>query len=184
MRSERLDILRRVLGRVTSLQGAVLWGLGVGAALVMGALAVRPYASGPRQPIPFSHLRHAGVRQISCLFCHDGADRSPNAGMPPIAKCLLCHNRIAPHFGPLRQLHKSWESGKPVEWVRVYRLADYVHFNHEAHLLKGIDCGQCHGDVKKMNRIVLNQRLTMGFCVDCHRRPEYKASVDCYRCHR
>jgi len=184
MQRDPLDILRPLLSRATSLQGAVVWGLGVGVLLVIGALALRPYAAGPRQPIPFSHLRHAGTRQISCLFCHDGADRGPTAGTPPIAKCLLCHNRIAPHFGPLAKLHRAAETGRPVEWARVYRLAEFVFFNHEAHLLKGVDCGQCHGDVKRMNRIVPNQRLTMGFCVDCHRRPEYQASVDCYRCHR
>jgi predicted CXXCH cytochrome family protein len=184
MLGNRLDILRSVLSRARSLQAAVAWGLGLGLLAVVGLRALYPYPAGPRQPIPFSHYRHAGIRGISCLFCHDGADRSQTAGMPPIAKCLLCHNRIAPHFAPLRKLHEAAASGRPVQWVRVYRLADFVYFNHEAHLIKSIDCAQCHGDVKAMNRLVLNQRLTMGFCVNCHRRPEYNASVDCYRCHR
>jgi hypothetical protein len=184
MLRERLDILRPILNRARSLEGAVAWGTVLGLLALTGLMALHPHTAGPRQPIPFSHYRHAGIRQISCFFCHDGADRSRTAGMPPIAKCLLCHNRIAPHFAPLSKLHASWESGKPVEWVRVYRLADFVYFNHEAHLQKGIDCGKCHGDVKRMNRLVLNQRLTMAFCVDCHKQPEYKASVDCYRCHR
>jgi predicted CXXCH cytochrome family protein len=66
----------------------------------------------------------------------------------------------------------------------VYKVSDFAYFNHEPHLRKGVDCGVCHGDVKSMDRIILNQTLTMGFCVDCHRKPEYKATVDCWACHR
>jgi Cytochrome c7 and related cytochrome c len=160
------------------------WGVLLGAAALVAVWALRPYPVGPEQPLPFSHRRHAGVRGISCYFCHPGADRSPVAGVPEIGRCLLCHNRVIPYFTPIRKLHESYQTGKPIEWVRVYRLADFVHFNHAAHLRKNVDCGRCHGDVKNMDRIILNQRLIMGFCVDCHRRPEFKASVDCWFCHR
>jgi hypothetical protein len=156
----------------------------VAAVAVIGFFALRPYRAGPKQPIPFSHYRHAGIRGISCYFCHTGADRSPVAGLPSVQKCLLCHNVIAPHFTPISKLHEAYETAVPMRWKRVYRLPDFAHFNHEAHLAKGVDCGECHGDVKAMNRIVPHERLTMGFCVDCHRRPEYQASVDCWVCHR
>jgi predicted CXXCH cytochrome family protein len=183
--SERAQgILTAVLSRGRRLAAAALWLAAAAGLAAFAGWAMRLYPTGPRQPVPFSHLRHAGIRDVSCYFCHDGADRSPVAGMPALDKCLLCHNRVAPQFGPVRQLHEAYDSGRPVAWVRVYRLPEYAHFNHEAHILKRIDCGQCHGNVKAMNRIVLNQRLKMAWCVDCHKRPEYKASVDCWTCHR
>lgn len=160
------------------------WAVLLGGLGVIGLLALFPHRTGPAQPLPFSHHRHAGIRGISCYFCHDSADQSPVAGMPALGKCLLCHDRIVPYFRPISQLHAAYQAGRPINWVRVYRLPDFVHFNHAAHLRRDVDCGQCHGDVKHMDRIVLNERLVMGFCVDCHRRPEYRASVDCWFCHR
>lgn len=140
-----------------------------------------PYPVGPEQPLPFSHHIHAGVRQISCLFCHDSADRSKNAGMPEVRKCLLCHNVIITAFEPIQRLHAYFDRKQPVPWARVYDLPDYAHFNHQMHLAGGIDCGQCHGDVKNMDRIIQAMPMEMGFCIDCHRK--YDAPVSCTTCH-
>ena len=182
MLKDRLDILRPILSRVMSLQAAVAWGLGLGVLALTGLLALHPYTAGPRQPIPFSHYRHAGIRQISCFFCHDGADRSPTAGMPAIAKCLLCHSRIIPDHPEIRKLRAAYESGQAVEWVRVNTLPRFVYFVHEAHLRVGFDCGRCHGDVAGMDRVQLVHSLKMGFCVQCHRDESF--SHDCTICHR
>ena len=160
------------------------WAAAAVAVVLLTALALFPHRVGPEQPLPFSHLVHAGYKQISCLFCHDGADRSPVAGVPEVSKCLLCHDHIIPDFAPIQQLRGYSASRTPIPWKRVYQLSDYAFFNHEMHVRQGVDCGQCHGDVKAMDRILLNQKLEMGFCVDCHRREEYKVSVDCWLCHR
>lgn len=161
------------------------WGLG-GAILVMvtiafGRAAVYPYPVGPEQPLPFSHHVHATDREISCLFCHDAADRSQDAGMPPVEKCLLCHSVIATQFPPIQDLRRYADREEPIPWERVYQVPDYVRFNHEVHLTAGVDCGQCHGDVKQMDRVILAQPITMGFCIDCHRKND--ARVDCTICH-
>lgn len=142
---------------------------------------IRPYPAGPGQPIPISHRIHAGVRGISCLFCHDGADRSPNAGMPEVRKCLLCHNVIIKDFQPIRDLRAYFDRSQPIPWQRIYTLPDYAHFSHEMHLAGGIDCGECHGDVKNMDRIVQAMPMEMGFCIDCHRKND--APVLCTICH-
>ncbi len=87
----------------------------------LGWLAFRvayPYPVGPEQPLPFSHRIHAGVRGISCIFCHSGADRSPVAGIPEVRKCLLCHNVIAPQFPPIQRLHDYYNRGEPVPSTR------------------------------------------------------------------
>jgi hypothetical protein len=34
----------------------------------------------PIQPIAFSHQQHTGKLQISCLYCHSGAESSRHAG--------------------------------------------------------------------------------------------------------
>jgi hypothetical protein len=172
-----LDLCERLCGKAAWTAGAVV-------TLVLVAVALHPHWVGPEQPLPFSHLVHAGYKQISCLFCHNGADRSPEAGMPEEAKCLLCHDRIITDFAPIKQLRQYHDSRTPIPWVRVYKLSDFVFFNHEMHIRKNVDCGECHGDVKGMDRIMLPQTLDMGWCVDCHRKPENKASVDCLTCHR
>ena len=173
------------LSRAVAFVRRWLWPAAIVAALgVMGTFALHPYPVGPKQPLPFSHRIHAGLKQISCVFCHDGVDRSSNAGLPEVGKCLLCHNVIIPNFEPIQKLHTYYETNSPIPWQRVYPLPDFVFFNHQMHIRRGVDCGHCHGDVKSMDRIQLNQTLTMGFCVDCHRKPEYNASVDCYTCHR
>ncbi|HEY3397544.1 MAG TPA: cytochrome c3 family protein [Armatimonadota bacterium] len=170
-------LLRRWVARV--------WWLGVAVALAgLALLAAHPQRVGPEQPLPFSHRLHAGDKGISCYFCHPGADRSSVAGLPEVGKCMVCHRVIAPDFAPIKRLRQYYDTGTPIPWVRVYRLSDYVFFNHAAHLRRGVDCAVCHGNVQGMDRVALNQKLTMGFCVDCHRRPEYQASVDCWRCHR
>jgi hypothetical protein len=161
------------------------WALGgvVGLALLLwwGELVIFPYSIGPKQPLPFSHRVHAGDREISCLFCHAYADQSQDAGMPEVSKCLLCHNVIIRDFSPVQELRSYAERQEPVPWERVYQVPDYVRFNHQVHLTASVDCGECHGDVKKMDRIAIPQPIVMGFCLDCHRKKQ--ASVDCTACH-
>lgn len=62
--------------------------------------------------------------------------------------------------------------GKPIEWVRIHKLPDYVYFNHSAHVNRGISCQSCHGDVNKMEVVYQAQSLSMAWCLDCHRAPE------------
>ena len=178
-KSRRVEESKRRMGVLSRASFGLLAGM-----VVLGWLAYRvayPYAVGPEQPLPFSHRIHAGVREISCLFCHNGADRSPVAGMPEVEKCLLCHNVIIKDFEPIQRLRGYYNRGEPIPWVRVYQLPEYEHFNHEMHLAKGVDCSECHGDVKAMDRIITAYTIDMGFCVDCHRRKQ--APVDCTVCH-
>ena len=141
-----------------------------------------PRRIGPEQPIPFSHRVHAGDKQISCLVCHEGATRSAQAGIPPLETCMLCHERIAVAYPPIADLRRHYAEKTPVAWVRVNDVPDFVFFNHEAHLRQGVDCGQCHGDVRDMDRLSVYQELNMGFCVQCHR--DHHVSHDCMMCHR
>jgi hypothetical protein len=167
-----LPWLRRILGT----SGALL---GVAGVAVLVGMRLHP---GPTQPIPFSHRLHAELKGISCLFCHSEVDRSAHPGMPPVEKCLLCHNVIIPEFEPIQVLHQAKREGKGVPWNRVNVVPDFVFFNHQIHVARGFDCGQCHGDIRNMDRVKQEHRFTMGFCVDCHKANQ--GPTNCQACHR
>ena len=64
----------------------------------------------------------------------------------------------------------SYETQKPIEWIKVHNLPDHVFFSHAQHVTVGkVDCAECHGDVKKMDVIKQVSDLSMGWCIDCHR---------------
>ncbi len=48
----------------------------------------------PEQPIKFSHVTHAGLNQIDCQYCHDGARRSKHSVIPAANTCMNCHSAI------------------------------------------------------------------------------------------
>ena len=40
---------------------------------------------------------------------------------------------------------------KPVKWVRIHNLPDFVYFNHAQHVqVGGVECKTCHGPVEEM----------------------------------
>lgn len=152
----------------------------------------------PVQPISYSHELHAGQLQISCLYCHHGAEKSAVAGVPSINVCMNCHNSIQKESPDLSKLKDIWESRKTdkpkvLEWVRVHRVPDFVYFNHQAHVQNNISCQECHGPIEKMERVRQASDLTMGTCVNCHRHEGQPAPshwkraqgpLDCTSCHQ
>ena len=64
---------------------------------------------------------------------------------------------------------------KPIRWVRIHNLPDHVYFNHSQHVkLAGLECEECHGPIKEMEEVYQYSPLTMGWCIDCHRKTEVK----------
>lgn len=86
---------------------------------------------------------------------------------------------------------------KPIEWVRIHNMPDFVYFSHQQHVVAGekailkaisegtipnaeeLDlpgnsqvCYACHGDVSKMDEVKMANDFTMGWCVECHRTTE------------
>ena len=125
---------------------------------------------GPDQPIPFNHRFHAGELQIDCLYCHSGTDASQTGVMPAVDICMGCHRVAGSGLEPIEQLRGMWDSGTLIEWEWVYKLPEFVQFNHEPHLRNGVECQECHGPVEEMDRIYQWAPLTMGWCLECHRR--------------
>jgi hypothetical protein len=136
---------------------------------------------GPEQPIPFSHRVHAGVKSIDCKFCHPYVARSVHPGIPPVEKCLYCHNYIIAGHPEILKEHAYFNAGNPVPWVKANYLPEHVMFNHKRHIQKEVLCEACHGDILSMDRIK-GVRFKMEFCIACHR--EKKANLDCWLgCH-
>ncbi len=53
----------------------------------------------PLQPIYYSHKVHAGVNQISCLYCHGGAEQGKHANIPSVNVCMNCHVAVKEYKG-------------------------------------------------------------------------------------
>jgi hypothetical protein len=84
---------------------------------------------------------------------------------------MNCHARVKPQSPLLQPIRDSYASGRPVEWLKVHRLADFVFFNHQAHVKAGVGCVTCHGRVDQMIEVRQVYELTMAWCLACHRDP-------------
>jgi cytochrome c551/c552 len=158
----------------------------------------------PTQPIYYSHKVHAGVNQISCLYCHGNAWESKHAAIPSINVCMNCHKAIPTYEkGPklfnedgkeingtaeIQKLYdaagftagQNWDpsKAKPVEWVKIHNLPDHVYFNHAQHVNAGkVQCQTCHGPVQEMDKVYQFTDLSMGWCVNCHRETKVDFNV-------
>ena len=151
----------------------VVLSLIVGVILIVGIVEYYPTASNqgyaPEQPIPFSHKLHAGDNKIPCMYCHSGAEKSRHATIPSLNVCMNCHNVVKTDSPLIQKVRAAFDAGKPIEWVRVHELPDYVYFPHKRHVAKGVSCETCHGNVKGMDRVEQKGALTMGWCMECHR---------------
>lgn len=137
--------------------------------------------SNPFQPIAFSHKIHVKKNEVPCLFCHIYAAESLIAGVPSVQKCVGCHNSIKRNSPEIKKIFKAWTEKKPVKWIRVYDLPDYIYFSHKRHVKAKVRCQECHGPVETMERITKYSSLGMGWCLSCH----YKKNgpIDCWECH-
>lgn len=166
--------------------------------VVEGAVGLgRQQGYQPEQPIFYSHKVHAGVNQISCLYCHSNALDSKHATVPPLNVCMNCHAAINDYTkGPklyredgsevdgtaeIQKLYSytgydpktsryNTATAKPVEWIKIHSLPDHVFFSHAQHTKAGkVQCQTCHGPIQEMNEVKQFAPLSMGWCINCHR---------------
>ncbi len=152
---------------------------------LMGIGVYQGYA--PEQPIKFSHKIHAGENQVACVYCHSGVEKSKHANIPSANVCMNCHMYIqeGPTYGK-EEIGKIYaaldynpetrtygKNQKPIQWIRVHSLPDHAYFNHSQHVAVGkIECTECHGPIDSMEVVQQYSPLTMGWCIDCHRKTE------------
>lgn len=162
----------------------------------------------PEQPIYYSHKVHAGINQISCLYCHGSAWDSKHAAIPSVNTCMNCHKAITTYEkGPklydeagneingtaeIAKLHAAagfdpnnankWDPSmikKPIEWVKIHNLPDHVYFNHSQHIRAGnVQCQSCHGEITAMDEVKQVAELSMGWCINCHRQTKVDFNYD------
>jgi hypothetical protein len=124
------------------------------------------------QPVQFSHRHHVLDDGIDCRYCHTSVETSAFAGIPPTKTCMNCHSQIwatAPILEPVRA---SFRDDRPIRWIRVHDLPDFVYFNHSVHVKKGVGCETCHGRIDQMPLTLQQNTLQMEWCLDCHRNPQ------------
>ena len=142
-------------------------------------------ATASAQPIQFPHNTHVQTYKIDCQYCHADARRSTFAGVPSVKRCMGCHQIVASKDAELQKevekLRTFAKESRPVEWVRIHKLAGFVYFPHKRHVQTGLACQQCHGEVQTMTEVAQVAPLTMGWCVSCH--AERKGPLECVVCH-
>ncbi|HOZ70249.1 MAG TPA: cytochrome c3 family protein [Chitinophagaceae bacterium] len=161
----------------------------------------------PEQPIYYSHKVHAGINQISCLYCHGNAWESKHAAIPSVNVCMNCHKAINTYEkGPklykengdevngtaeIAKLYQfagfdpnnpsKWDpaKAKPIEWTKIHNLPDHVYFNHSQHIRAGnVQCQSCHGEITAMDEVKQVADLSMGWCINCHRQTNVNFNYD------
>jgi hypothetical protein len=145
------------------------------------ALWAQPEPQPAPQPVAFSHKVHL-AQALACLDCH--AIRQPGfeAGIPEEKTCMACHSTIKTDSPEIKRLTGFYTSKKPVPWVRVYQVPDFVWFSHGVHYRRAkIECDACHGPVASRDVIVKEKPITMVACVECHEKN--KARTGCDTCH-
>jgi len=123
------------------------------------------------QPFPYSHALHVGGLGIDCRYCHAMVEKSSTADIPSTETCMSCHSQVATDRPTLQLVRDSYQNGQPISWNRVNNVPDFVYFNHEAHVAKGVGCETCHGRVDTMNVVYKAETLHMEWCLQCHRNP-------------
>jgi hypothetical protein len=182
----------------------VFGGLALGGGLVArGAQRIGVHQGyAPEQPIAFPHKVHAGDNKIPCQYCHAGARQSRHAGIPSASVCMNCHALLEKQTTEIEKMKEAFQDHRPIAWVKVHNLPDFVYFNHSQHVVSGVACQRCHGPVESMDRVEQVSPLTMGWCLGCHRenahvsrstfgrvaanlaqRPTPFAGEDCTSCH-
>lgn len=126
----------------------------------------------PDQPVPYSHALHVGQMGIDCRYCHDKVELGAPATIPSAATCMNCHASVKTESEKLALVRAAYENDLPLRWVRIHDLPDFVYFDHSAHLGAGVGCIECHGRVDRMEVVSQDKRLSMGWCLECHREPE------------
>jgi mono/diheme cytochrome c family protein len=139
----------------------------------------------PEQPIAFSHAIHAGQYEIDCKYCHTGVLKGKSANIPSANICMNCHNQIkvgtTTGEKQIAKIVESYEKNTPIKWVRVHNLPDLAYFNHAQHVnVGGVECQTCHGPIETMDVVRQHSLLTMGWCIDCHRKTDVNTKGNAY----
>lgn len=160
--------------------------------LLLGSLALRAQVGqvapvspapsrAPVQPLPYSHKQHVAL-ELACRLCHVNPDAGKLMTYPATAICMTCHATVAANRPAIQKLAAYAADDKPIPWVRVYQVPDYVYWEHGPHLAAAVTCAECHGPVAERDVIAQETNVvTMLGCRTCHDKRQ--VFTDCASCH-
>jgi hypothetical protein len=100
----------------------------------LGSPIIFGYSEGPTQPIAFPHTVHVQQLGLDCTFCHRNVTKGAAATIPAVALCMSCHEVVGDGLAEVQKLRDTFDAGQSINWVRVHRVPDHVHFIHEVHV--------------------------------------------------
>jgi len=166
--------------------------------LVGGSLAwattarERSLAIYPTQRIPlrFDHQQHLSAG-AECATCHDsvrGSASSKDRNLPGHEECGTCHDIDAAKKGEktdppsaCNTCHPGFDATVRLEPAKLEMPAANLHFNHQVHVKKNVDCAVCHGAMEDVQLATRQQLPKMATCLKCH--DGNAASKACGTCH-
>src|SRR3984885_2064625 len=125
----------------------------------------------PIQPVAFPHSVHVKQLGLDCRYCHNAVEKSWYSNIPATSVCMNCHTQVLKDDPRLAVVRESAATGRPIEWVQIHKMPDYVYFNHSVHVNRGVSCVECHGQINDMDEVYHAKPLSMSYCLDCHRDP-------------
>ncbi len=180
--------------------GWIFFWVGVVASLILGWLIFPGLIHSKKtQPVHFSHLKHGeGGAGAQCEDCHAFRKDGTFAGIPPLAKCLECHESAQGNSKEeadfIKLAEKLKKENKNVPWLIYSEQPDNVFFSHAAHVkMAKQKCADCHKMVggKTDKNPVYNYKWISGYapevmmmetCEDCHQKKG--KSNACFVCHK
>ena len=158
--------------------------------LLLGSIALRAQDAATRpgtrppapvQPLPYSHKQHIALG-LPCRLCHVNPEAGKLMTYPATAICMSCHAKVAADRPSIQKLAGFAAAGKPIPWVRVYQVPDYVYWAHGPHLAAHVTCVECHGPVAERDVIAQETNVvTMLGCQTCHdKRQVFTACDSCH----
>ncbi len=137
--------------------------------------------------------KHSGIPSLNvCMNCHKSiVEYTGTPGVAPSKEDLAKGYTNEFYSAQIDSLYSAvgWDKdnqkytgkSKPVEWIRIHNLPDFVYFNHSQHVeVAGVECQTCHGPVEEMEIMEQHSSLTMGWCINCHRETNVKVEGNKY----
>ena len=153
--------------------------------------------------VRFNHQKHVVGEKLACRYCHASAEKSTVAGDDLLPKkhdlCTDCHaideadpkkDDSPPARCDACHLNtKTNDKGAVVVQKLAIPTAN-LKMNHKAHFAKGIQCAECHGEVKNLELATRDQMPRMKGCFTCHQNGDAGglgktggAKSECKTCH-
>ncbi len=131
----------------------------------------------PKQPIAFSHRLHAGELQMSCLYCHSGAETSRHAGVPAANVCMNCHRFVtAPSVAVRAESAAAQQENRPARPIvspELQKLYDAL----------ALDAKMQRDPVRQTTPIVWTKVHNVPDFVYFDHRAHVSVGVACQQCH-